>query len=69
VQFLEDAQTIREVAHRIYGEGRVEARILERKLTARVYLQETRATVEASLMCELPGGGDAFREDVDADYG
>ena len=69
MQFLEDAETIWEVTHRIYGEGRVEARVLERKLPARIYLQETGATVETSLSRELPGGGDAFGEDVDADYG
>jgi hypothetical protein len=57
------------VTHRIYGEGRVEARILEWKLPARVDLEETGATVETSLSRELPGGGDAFGEDVDADYG
>jgi hypothetical protein len=69
VKFLEDSETIWEVTHRIYGEDRVEARILEWKLPARVYLQETGATVETSLSRELSGGGDALSEDVDADYG
>jgi hypothetical protein len=69
VQFLEDAETIWEVTHRINGEGRVEARVLEWKLTARVHLHETGAPAETALPRQLPSGGDAFREDVDADYG
>lgn len=69
MQFLEDAETIWKVTHRIHGEDRVEARIVEWKLPARVYLQKTGASVETSLLRELPGGGDAFGEDVDADHG
>src|SRR5436190_745496 len=64
---LEDAEAVRQVAHRVDGEDGIEALVLEREAPAGVDSHEADPVVESARLSQLRRGRYALLEDVDAD--